>query len=251
MAGDREAPRNLDPWGPGVVDPETRRRDNGRARLVGRRKLQPELTAGRKEVSAGQGSVDAEGSGHEPGPRGQAVRRKPGQAGRRGGVRRITAGSTSRDALFEPGAPHRVFALERLDGADEDRGRPADGLGHDVQAVVHPVDKVHVGDPRRPVHDRVPGGPAEAGVRRTVVFADVRLDLDDPAPSLQAVAIFPDEVCTEESRGDLERRSREKRRDVAQERPTKYDWMSVGIRSPKTFMKPGMRRDRRISAVKE
>ena len=84
-----------------------------------------------------------------------------------------------------------------------------------------------------------------------ILGADVRLDLDDPAPPLRTVLGLVNEVGAEESRGDLERRPREEYREVGQERFTKNDWMSDGMRSPKTFMKPGIRRDRRISAVRE
>ena len=46
---------------------------------------------------------------------------------------------------------------------------------------MHPVDKVHVGDALRPVHDRVPGGEPEPGVGSPVLLTDVGLELDDPA----------------------------------------------------------------------
>ena len=60
-------------------------------------------------------------------------------------------------------------------------------LGDDVQTVVHPVDKVHVGDAGWPEHGRValavrPKRACDA----TVVLADVRLHLHDPAdPALR------------------------------------------------------------------
>ena len=45
---------------------------------------------------------------------------------------------------------------------------------------MHAVDKVHVGDARRPEHDPVARRRAHPRVRRAVVLADVGLDLDDP-----------------------------------------------------------------------
>ena len=71
--------------------------------------------------------------------------------------------------------------VERLDGADEHGGGHAGRFGHHVEAVVHPVDKVHVGMAGRPEHDPVAGGLAEPGVRRAIVRPEVGLDLDDPA----------------------------------------------------------------------
>ena len=97
---------------------------------------------------------------------------------------------------------HRLDAVERLDGADEHGGRRAGRLGHHVEAVVHPVDKVHVGQARRPEHDPVACGLAEPGVRRPVVLADVRLDLDDPADAP------PGRVVADQPRADQRARRR-------------------------------------------
>ena len=79
---------------------------------------------------------------------------------------------------------------------------------------MHPVDKVHVGDPGRPVHDGVPGGPSEACVGRAIVLADVGLELDDPGhpPGAIAVAvarIVPDQPAAEQRPAELESRQRE------------------------------------------
>ena len=105
-----------------------------------------------------------------------------------------------------------------LDRADEDRRRPSLGLGHDVQAVVHPVDKVHVGPARGPVHDGVARGPPEARVRRAIVLADVRLDLDDPSrsPGRAGLAVA-NERQPDQGRSDLEGRPAEERPEIAQD----------------------------------
>ena len=99
-------------------------------------------------------------------------------------------------------------ALERLDGAHEHGGGRAVRFGHHVEAVVHPVDKVHVGPAGRPEHDRVPGGPAEAGMRGTVVAADVGLDFDDP-PDAAAGGVVADEAGADQRPGGVGRWSRE------------------------------------------
>ena len=181
-----------------------------------------------------------------------AAATRPGPAARRAvGSRARRAASRARPprsprhrgrAPRESGRPHRRHALDRLDGADEERRRPADGLGDDVQAVVHPVDKVHVGNAGVPIHDRVAGGSPEAGVRRPVLLADVRLDLDDPASPGCPIGRLVDQVGTQEGVGDLERRPGEERGSVVQERVRKSAWRSPGMKSPNTFMKPGIRR---------
>ena len=48
----------------------------------------------------------------------------------------------------DPCRAHELHALDRLHGPHQQRRRRPVGLGHDVQAVVHPVDKVHVGPAR-------------------------------------------------------------------------------------------------------
>jgi len=53
------------------------------------------------------------------------------------------------------------------------------------------------------VHDRVAGRPPEPGVRRQVLLADVRLELDDPA--LASWPALPDEARAEQGGRCLER----------------------------------------------
>ena len=86
-----------------------------------------------------------------------------------------------------------VDALVERKGADEHRLGLVAWPGHDVEAVVQPVDEVHVQVARRPEHHRVPGGPAARRVRREVLGAAVGLDLDD-APADRAVG---DPACTQ------------------------------------------------------
>jgi hypothetical protein len=55
-------------------------------------------------------------------------------------------------------------------------------------------------------------------VRGTIVFADVRLDLDDPTdPPTAAVPSLPDEMQPDERGRDLERGSLEERAKVGQD----------------------------------
>ena len=126
------------------------------------------------------------------------------------GRRAATVASPARS-----GGPHRVETAKRLDGPDEQRGGPSGRLGDDVQAVVHPVDKVHVGRAREPVHHGVPGGPAEPGVGGPVVLADVRLDLDDPGDP-DAGGVLADEPGAEELAAGVEGRPGQDRPQVGQ-----------------------------------
>jgi hypothetical protein len=54
-------------------------------------------------------------------------------------------------------------------------------------------------------------------VRRTVVLADIGLDLDDPAAPTRPVARIVNEMGAKKPAGDLERGSGEERRGLAQE----------------------------------
>ena len=153
-----------------------------------------------------------------PGPRARSC---SGRRSRRARSRDSASGAAAeRRARHQRGSrvTHRRRPVERLDRADEDRRGPSLGLGHDVQAVVHPVDKVHVGPTRGPVHDGVARGPPEPRVRRPILLADVRLDLDDatrsPAGAGFAVA---DEAQPDQRRSDLEGRPVEERPEIAQD----------------------------------
>jgi hypothetical protein len=64
--------------------------------------------------------------------------------------------------------------------------------------------------PRRPEHRRVAGGSPEPRVRRLVVAADVRLDLDDRARS-PTRGVIANEPYAQQLPGRLERRSAEQR----------------------------------------
>ncbi len=110
--------------------------------------------------------------------------------------------------------PERSRCLDpvgQLDRPNQDRRRASRRLGHDVQTGVHAVHKVQVGAARLAVHDGVPGGSPEPGVRGSVVFPDVRLDLDDPAGDPAELGIVGDEPAAEQVASDLEGRTLEER----------------------------------------
>jgi hypothetical protein len=113
--------------------------------------------------------------------------------------------AASLDGPARPGGPHEVDALERLDRPDKERRGRSGRFGDDVQTVVHAVDKVHVGPARRPVHDLVASGPSEPRMRRSIVLADVRLELDDPAGP-PARGIVTDQPPTEQGARDRQGR---------------------------------------------
>ena len=148
-----------------------------------------------------------------------------------------------------PALTHQVQALQRLDRAHEDRGRAARRLGDDVEAVVHPVDKVHVGMAGRPEHRPVAGGRPEARVRCPVVDADVCLDLDDP-PGPEARLVVADESRAEQASGGLERGAGEERSvdDGSGYGPVTICSMLSGTNRPNSVKKIG-RIDSRKKAV--
>ena len=132
--------------GPGVVDPDAWRRPTRP------RRRRPAASAAGS--SRGRGRVEQvepvivrsmpKAAATSPGPRARLRR-----ARRRGGPLGAAASGWERAAGRQASRASRSRgALDRLDRADEHRRRPSGGLGHDVQAVVHPVDKVHVGDAR-------------------------------------------------------------------------------------------------------
>ncbi len=104
-----------------------------------------------------------------------------------------------------PLGTHRRDTSDRLNGADEDRCGASLGFRHHVQAVMDSVDKVHVGVARRPEHDPVPGGFAEAGMRGAIVLPDVGLDLDDSADPAAALVVA-DQPCAEQGPPGLQGR---------------------------------------------
>ena len=168
-----------------------------------------------QEVSARVDAGDVEGRRDEPGPGCEPRLRQPLKPlclpcpARPCCPGRATAGRRSAPPF--PGdsrLPHRRPTLDRLDRANQHGGGQSLGLGDNVEAVVHPVDKVHVGDPGTPVHDRVARRPAEPGVRRQVVLADVRLDLDDP-PGAPPTGVFANQQRAEQRLRGFERGSGE------------------------------------------
>jgi hypothetical protein len=67
------------------------------------------------------------------------------------------------------------------------------------------------------MHHRVPGGAAESSVRRSVILADVRLELDDPTHApLTLSRPVPDEPRPEQRGRGLERRLPDERGRGAQ-----------------------------------
>jgi hypothetical protein len=185
MTGDREPPRSARPIRTRVADTDPGRRPDrvvgdavGRIVLVA---FEAQDSIARTEISAGPRRVDAERCGHHPGPACESVDGGALQpAACRLATLRGPAGALAQ-RHGEPVGAHSIEAREWLHGPDQDRGRGTLLPAHDVQTVIHPVDKVHVGDAGRPGHDPVATGAAEPRMRRQVVWTTVGLDLDDPS----------------------------------------------------------------------
>jgi len=104
---------------------------------------------------------------------------------------------------------------------------------------VHAVDKVHIGDPGRTIHDRVAIGPTEARVARPVVLADVGLDLDDAPHTDLSLWIHAHEARTQEPGGRFEGRAGERgaiewRQVDCETKSAARSEGTSGPRSPKT-----------------
>lgn len=206
MAGDGEPPRPSRPRFASVGHPDTRAdRDrvwHGRRRRVVGVVLQAKRAEGIAQVHAGPRRVDPEGGTDEARAARQAMVRDPVQAEPRRtgpGIRSTGAPAT---IPGEAVGSHLLHAEQRLDGADEHSGRTASWLRDHVQTVVHPIDKVHVRESRRPSHDPVSDGGCEAGVRGAVVGTPVGLDLDDAGFAPPGLVIA-DQARAEQPRGSL------------------------------------------------
>ena len=197
MAAFDQPPQLSGPILTGIVDADACGRRDQRPGFARRRRLQVERRTRATQVNASPGPIQTECSGNQARATRQAMGRQrfdPG--GLRGCLLRTNAAPTHRSAQ-DPVHTHGLDSLERFDGADQKCGRCAAWFGHHVQAVVHPVDKVHVGQARRSEHDPVARRLTEASVRCPVVASDVCLDLDDP-PDSAAGGILPDEPCADE-----------------------------------------------------
>src|SRR5262245_27504775 len=251
----------------GVADADSRRRDD---LARGDADLEPERRCRVQQVERGVGAGDVEGRRDEPGSRGEAGLRKVSETGDRSFTRHVgpwirrSATPRAGDSCLA----HRARARDRLDRANQHGRRTTLGLRDDVQALVHPVDKVHVGPSGGPVHDGVAGGPPEARMGGSVVLADVRLHLDDAADAagLAVGAWLSDEQRAKQRMRGAEGRSgeglaRERRRTARRARPQRLairasavrnvSRTSCGNRNPKTARTAGMTLCRRMSPVSD
>ena len=200
-----EPPRSGGPVLPGVADADPRadRDPVGRDRVgrIGRVALQSQRARRVAQVDAGPRRSMPNAAADQPGPGGETGIGRPSRRRRAAGG---TLGGPSRASApvhREPVGPHAVEPDERFDGADQHRGRSPGRLDDHVQAVVHPVDKVHVGDARWSRHDPIAGRRAEAGVRGQVLRPTVGLDLDDARLTAPGVVVA-DQPDTQQGRPD-------------------------------------------------
>ena len=183
MSGDGEAPRTGGPVLAGVRDADPRTdHDPIRGDRVGRIRgvaLQSERTGRIAQVRAGPRRVDPERGGNKTRTAREPVIRRASQAAEGGGGAGLGPCRSTASIDLQTVGPHQVDPDQRFRGPDQ-HGRWSPGrLGDHVQTVVHPVDKVHVGDARWPRHDPITAPRQESGVRRSILGPRVGLDLDD------------------------------------------------------------------------
>jgi len=92
-------------------------------------------------------------------------------------------------------ARHGLEPFDGLEGADEHAAGLAGWLAGEVQAVVHAVDEIDVGEAGRTEEDGVAGGFADEGVGGWVVEAEVGFDFRDAAGEALAVERAGDEFA--------------------------------------------------------
>ena len=203
MAALDEPPGLRVPWLARVVDPDPGVASIGRGRSSRRRRLEPERRSpgrtGRARSSRcparmrprrarAAGEPFGRQRGDPCGLRGRALgRQAPSAAPSSGGRDRAASPRSPRAARPRGRAPRPGRARVR---SPRSGSRTSRRQGTRRRA-------------RRPEHDPVPGGLAEAGVRCPVVAPDVRLDLDDP-PDASAGRVVADQARADESAGGLE-----------------------------------------------
>ena len=191
-----EPPRPAAPGLGCVVDSNSRPRCHGQPRLRVRRQLQVKRRQGIAQVHAVVCPPDREGGAYEAGAGGELRRRRSGHSpvgsGRTVGIR----AAAGRGYPVLAGSAHQIHSLERLDGPHEHGRRPTLRFRDKVQAVVHTVDKVHVGIAGRTEHDGISFRPAESSMGGQIVGTDVGLDFNDPANS------YAGEVLSDQSAAD-------------------------------------------------
>ena len=176
------------------------RRDDRRGRPVRRRRLQAQRRRRVTQVEPGPAGVQPERGGDEPGPAretvgGQARSAAASASARSGGQarRRVVVRTTrSRRIASMPSSGSTARMSSAAGRAARARSPRSGSRTSRRQGTRRRA--------RRPEHDPVPGGLAEAGVRRPVVAADVGLDLDDP-PDPSAGRVVADQARPDESRG--------------------------------------------------
>ena len=170
--------------------------------------MEPQLARLVTEIETGRRPIDGEGCRDRARTGGQELVGQGGQPCRHELATGIVEPAAGQGPV-EARKPHLAQAGDGFNGANEDRGRSTGRFGDHVEAVVHAVDKVHIGQSGRSVHDRVAGGPAEPGVARLVLLADVCLDLDDATDARFVTADLPDETDAQQVARGLEARTGE------------------------------------------
>jgi len=186
----------------GLRDADPRPGDDRRFRLSRRPRLHAQRGGRVAEIDPGHRAVDVERGANEARATGESLRWEPREPIAIAGNGSVS-GELAASQATQPRLAHLLNPFQRLDRADENCGRRPGRFGDDIEAVVHPVDKVHVGDAGWPEHDGVAGGSAEAGVGGEIGLADVGLDLHDSAGSAAAGGIV-DQAGAEESPGGVE-----------------------------------------------
>jgi len=105
---------------------------------------------------------------------------------------------------------HDLLSFVRLSGSHKHRRRKAFGFGDKIQTVVHPINKIDIGKPRRAEHNVIPRCSAPSSMTGRVLFANVSFDLNYLRRKLPQRRVV-DDVFADKLRRHLEGRSSIKR----------------------------------------
>ena len=113
------------------------------------------------------------------------------------------AGSTGDQVRRRGSAPlaHTLNAGLRRQCPDQDRPRVPILMRDDVEAVVHPIDQIHIGVPHRAEHSGGPPARPPIGMGCGVVLRTISFSLDDPAGK-QLTVDTTDKPLAQQAAGD-------------------------------------------------
>jgi len=95
---------------------------------------------------------------------------------------------TSGFGIHPPPIGHQLPPCNRLHAPDQHSPRRPVNFSNKIQTVMHPVNDIDVGKPRRPKHDLAARRPPFARVRCRIILPSVGLNFNDPPGNFSPIA---------------------------------------------------------------